>query len=78
MIESKVKVVTHSFPKLMTDGVHIVLFNENKTGIVVGKITGGTSSTDYRRDIGDVSSEWFLEEFKDFTGEVTLSNQGQG
>lgn len=77
MIESKVKIVQTTYPKLMTDGSHIVLFNEDKTGVVIGRITGGLSPNGYNRSIGCVSSDWFLEDFEDFTGEVILSNQEQ-
>lgn len=77
MIESKVKIVRTSFPKLMTDGLHVVLFNEDKTGTVVGKISGGSCDSSYNKEIGSVSSEWFMEDFEDFTGEIILSNQEQ-
>ena len=57
------------FPRLMegTESSVVVLFTESKKGVVVSV---GTSEN----KIGWYHSNWQMEYFKDFKGELTLTN----
>lgn len=57
-----------SYPRLMKvkNGTAVMLFGEFGVGIC---IIGGDFNP-----VGDWSSGWSMEEFEDFDGEVTLSN----
>ena len=71
MITAKVKEgkkVGTEFPKLMkseSSGL-IVLFEKHKHGVTVRK------NDDWR--VGHVSDTWHMDNFEDFTGEITLKN----
>lgn len=56
------------FPKLMVakDGL-VVLFKRTEIGVVVHAPDGCWM-------MGDHSDGWYMEEFTDFTGSITLSN----
>lgn len=62
------------FPKLMvvkngTSGGTIVFFQKNKCGIVIH------GEGYYKNSAGCFSRDWYMPEFTDFHGTVTLSNE---
>lgn len=70
-MKSEVKTPTRAkekdFPKLMiSKNGTVVLFSKSCVGIAV--------NTTSNYDIGYLSEEWFMGNFTDFTGTVTLSN----
>jgi hypothetical protein len=57
-----------SFPKLMVSSIgEIVFFQDEDYGILL--LPGDTALT------GKQFSDWDIEDFKDFYGEITLSNE---
>ena len=68
IIKSK-KTPDKPFPKLMTNAIGtIVLFSYYRIGVIIG-IDGNSIGT-----IGEYRTDWNMPSFKDFEGEVTLSN----
>lgn len=58
------------FPKLMTDGVHVVLFTKEKRGTIVHKKKCvGT------RFVGDCKSNWVMHTFRDTDEIITLCSK---
>jgi hypothetical protein len=62
---------TVSFPKLMVSHYNIVLFHKEREGVVVGNVRVATHERKY---LGEYRNDWLMNAFKDFTGEVVLSN----
>ena len=67
-LSGETKVLAKSFPKLMIDEDDIiVLFSSNSEGVI---IQGNKYYT-----FGWYSKAWFMDNFKDYNGEVTLKNE---
>ena len=56
------------FPKIMISNDHIVLFTTETCGTVLKTLSGGYYS------IGQTRTDWCINNFDDFKGSVTLSN----
>lgn len=71
MIKSKLEVVRKvgfSFPKIMTtDNGMVVLFQSSCCGVVLS-----SSQKDWR--VGEYSDSWIPNHFKDYFGDIILSN----
>ena len=56
------------FPKLMIDSDGLIMFFfKNRIGVVV--------SPDSEREVGYYDDTWYMSDFKDYEGEVTLKNE---
>jgi len=65
------------FPKLMTDGVVLILMHKVSQGTVIGYLPYKSEEIHYGPDqnIDSYSDRWPMNNLSDFNGTVTLSNE---